>query len=109
TFTITNSASSGAMVVEQDYVITDASNATVATGKVPALQPGASTTVNLPSGLDPYAGYTLTVTNTNGSTVSENLNCGRPALSVSASCEAQTFTVANGANGGPMVVEQDYV
>ncbi len=112
-FTVTNSSDSGvgAMVVAQSYVITDADDnpVTGGSGTVSGLAPGQSTTVDLPDGLDPYVLYTLTLTNTDGTTVSADLDCLRPALSVAADCATLTFTIANGSSGGPMLVDQSYV
>ncbi len=104
TFTISNSG--GDMLVPQTFTIVDGSSVDVTPGANSfQLANGASTTVTL-TGLDPYAGYTLSTSGFAGAT-SHTQDCTRPQLVVTSGCsDPLMFTITN--NGAPMLSPQGF-
>lgn len=101
-FTVENTG--GSMVIDQAYTITSGVT-TITTGNL-NIATGASQTITIPAGNNPYAAYTLTSNGFAGD-ISGSMDCADPVLAVSSACAwPLTFTVEN--TGAQMLVAQDY-
>jgi TolB protein len=101
-FTISNGGNAGAMLVGQNYTITNSDGDTVASGTF-NLNAGSSLSIPL-TGLDPYDTYTLS---SSGFAVNLNYNhnCARPVIELTSTCaDPAQFTIRN--TGGAMLVSQ---
>jgi PKD repeat protein/Tol biopolymer transport system component len=107
TLTVTNSG--GPMLNAVTYTITTGSpSTTVETGTLNLLTAGGQQTFTL-TGLDPYAGYTLSTNDLNGfiSNDADSANCARPVFEVTSTCaDPIVFTIRN--TGGPMLLDAQY-
>jgi Tol biopolymer transport system component/PKD repeat protein len=105
TFTITNSSSHD-MVTPQTFTISNTAGDDVTpVNNSFQLVAGGSRTITL-TGLDPYAGYTLTTHGFTGN-YTRTQDCNRPIINVTSACaEPIVFTITN--TGGDMLSAQSF-
>ncbi|WP_119070420.1 PD40 domain-containing protein [Aggregatilinea lenta] len=107
-FTLTNNAGAGDMLIPQAFAVTQDGTAITAsitpTGPF-QLAAGASQTFSVPTDASPYAAYVFSSTGFAGA-VSLGHNCDDPAITVTFTCGATvTATITN--TGGDMLLPQD--
>lgn len=102
-FTVTNTG--GDMLIPQTYTVSQ--GATVVTTSTINIPGGSSTTVTLPTGIDPYASYIFSSSGAFAPLADFTHDCANPVIVVTSVCgDPITFTVTN--TGADMLVPQPY-